>query len=666
MTAEHDPGKVASAGRERPRGAITVPEPERAPARVEPAPLDRRDTAFPVPAPRLALEALAPTAFALLYAAVLYRIWDVTWNIPIYEDRPDARQGIALFKGIHENGWWLHNPSLNWPFGQNYHDFPTGGETLQMVLAKVAMWVLPSPSAAMNVYYLLGFGVLALVTFLVLRHLRFGFVIASVVALIYTFLPYHFVHEQSHIFRSTYATAPLGFLVLLWAFSWRRRYLRDPAAPVRGRLRQSLRGDRVAVTVIVCVLIGITETMTTAFTMSLLAASAIVLAIRWREPERLLVAGALIGVLVMTFAVVQAPTLRFWLQEGRNASAGARNVAESEYYSLKISRLVLPEADHRVGAFGRFGAKAQEGSPLPTEGGQYLGLLGIAGFLAALIGLLGRGLRRSPRAGPEDRAWLTEHASLVVVLALLLGTVSGFNVVLAVAGFTQVRTWGRIEVILAFGCLVIVAIWFERLAVHLQGHLRRPVPALAALAVVVCAFGLLDGIRPAGRDYPAMRASWQNDETFVKGIIDTMPKGSAVFQFPAQKFPEAGPLERALDYDNFRGYIHDRGDRLRWSYGGIHGRPRADWQVKVRNQLGPIGALEPLLGLGYTGYWLDTFAFTPEAAEQQVNDINRTLKVKPLLSPDRRFYFWDLRPFKRRLGKSDRELRREATRTLGV
>ena len=138
MTAEHDPGNVASAG-----------------AR-----------AFPVAARRLALEALVPVAIALLYAAILYRVWDISWNIPIYEDRSDARQGVALFKGIDENGWWLHNPSLNWPFGQNYHDFPLGGETLQMVLAKVGMWVL-SPSATLNVYYMLGFGWVALVTFLV-------------------------------------------------------------------------------------------------------------------------------------------------------------------------------------------------------------------------------------------------------------------------------------------------------------------------------------------------------------------------------------------------------------------------------------------------------------------------------------------------------------------
>ena len=71
----------------------------------------------------------------------------------------------------------------------------------------------------MNLYYLGGFGVLAVVTFLVLRHLRFGYLVAAVGALVYTFLPYHFVHGEVHLYRSTYYSAPLACLLLVWAQS---------------------------------------------------------------------------------------------------------------------------------------------------------------------------------------------------------------------------------------------------------------------------------------------------------------------------------------------------------------------------------------------------------------------------------------------------------------
>ena len=48
----------------------------------------------------------------------------------------------------------------------------------------------------MNIYYFVGFGVVAAVTFLVLRHLRFGPVISAACALGFTFLPYHFTHGR--------------------------------------------------------------------------------------------------------------------------------------------------------------------------------------------------------------------------------------------------------------------------------------------------------------------------------------------------------------------------------------------------------------------------------------------------------------------------------------
>ena len=65
-----------------------------------------------------------------------------------------------------------------------------------------------------------------------------------------------------------------------------------------------------------------TETMTTIFTATLLGASAIVAAVRWRDPRQLLVSGALIVVLAVTFVGLNLPSLLYWHQEGRNPSPG--------------------------------------------------------------------------------------------------------------------------------------------------------------------------------------------------------------------------------------------------------------------------------------------------------------------------------------------------------
>ena len=117
---------------------------------------------------------------------------------------------------------------------------------------------------------------LASVTFLVLRHLRFGPVVAGIAALIYTFMPYHFTHGEMHLWRSTYYSAPLAALLLVWATAWRERFLVDPAATGKGTIRGNLRWPRIAGAMAIAVVIAGTETMTTGFTMVLLASGALV------------------------------------------------------------------------------------------------------------------------------------------------------------------------------------------------------------------------------------------------------------------------------------------------------------------------------------------------------------------------------------------------------
>ena len=622
--------------------------------------------AFPASSLRIALETMSAAVAAWVFAGVLYRVWDLRWSVPIYEDRADARGVAAQLKTIDETGWWVHNPKLNYPFGQFHADFPAGGESLQHFAMKLLMWVTPGYAQAMNLYYLGAFGLVAAVAFLVVRHLRFPYPIALVLALAYANLPYHLVHEQSHLHRSAYFSAPLACLLLLWALSWRTSFLRDPDPPPGVSWRANLRRGRVLFAVLLAVIVGVSETMTTAFTMALLGASAIVAIVRWREPQRALVAGALIAALLVSFVAVSAPTFVRIAEAGKNGQAGARLVSDSENYALKISRLVLPAGDHRLGPWGRFGERVQEGSKLPTEGGQYLGLLGIAGFLAAIVGLLAHGLRGSGRHDlrpVEDREALTDHASLLVVLSLLLGTVAGFSTLLAGVGFAQVRTWGRIEVILAFCALIVCAIWFERLGPRLR-RLRHPTPVIVALMLLVGTFALWDGIPPAHRDYKALAASWVSDERFVHSIEQRMPDGAAIFEFPVRQFPEAGPVARMQDYDLYRGYLHDDGS-LRWSYGGVKGRPIADWQMVVANKLGPAGSLPALLGLGYDGVWVDSYGYADGGAVVR-RELERVLREQPLRSEDGRLLFYDLAAYKRRLGRSDAQLRATAERQLGV
>lgn len=613
---------------------------------------------------RLPLETLAVASLAWLWGAILLRVWDMPKRLP-FDTRSDATLISSMVKTMDERGWYLNQPRLGAPFGQQFYDFPHGGESFQLMAMKVLVTLTGDWGLAINLYFFLGFGVLAAVTFLVLRHLRFGPVVAGIAALVFTFMPYHFTHGEMHLWRSTYYSAPLGALLLVWATAWRERFLRDPALEGKGSIRGNLRWPRIAGAVAIAVVIAGTETMTTGFTMVLLGSGAVVAAIRFREPARLVVAVGLIAVMGITFGILSYPTLNFYRVHGTNDQAARRLVTESELYGLKLSRMLTPQGGHRLHALSEVGNRAQDQSSVRSEGGQALGFLGIAGFLGALWGAFsGRWRRERPDTRPGwDRSALREDATTFTLLALLFGTIGGLSILVSMAGFSQIRVWNRIVLIIAFFAMVMVLMWSEQLTAWIRSRAKRPRAVLGVLAVAVLAFGLWDSIPPQRKPYAEIEAQHASDRAFVAEIDALMPDGAKILQLPIIEFPEAQPVGRMEDYDHLRAYLADDGT-LEWSYGSMKGRPDARWQITLRDKVGPIGALPAILGLGFEGIWIDTYGYVGK--EDEVDQIIEAVGVEPLVSSDGRFIFLDLRDYKRRTAMTDDELRQASIDILGV
>ena len=609
---------------------------------------------------------------AWAWTAAMLRIWSMPLRLP-WDTRSDATLISTMVKNTVDTGWFADQPRLGAPFGQNLHDFPHGGETFQLAAMKVVAALTGDWGLTMNLYFLVGAGVLAAVTHLVLRHLGFGPLVAAVAALLYMALPYRFAHGQMHLWRSTYFTAPLAALLLVWLACWRERFLRAPAdRSVRVWHRGALRWRRVAVAGALAVVVAGTETMTTAFTMTLLAVGAVVGALRHRDPQRLVVAGAVIAVMVATFAVLSLPTLLHYREHGSNEVAARRFTTESEWYGLKLTRLVLPEPGHRSTVLSDIGERSQDKTLLVSEPGQALGILGTIGFAGVLYAALTRrrGGEPSPESPPWDRAALRDSGVVNTLMAIGFGTIGGFSVLMAMAGFGQVRVWNRIMLFVAFFAMVELATRFEQLGRRIGSRAEaRRIPA-AAVAVAVLAFGLWDGIPPPRMSYDAIEARHGSDRSFVAAIEDTMDDGAAVFQVPVLDFPEVIAPGLMEDYDPLRGYLADSGS-LRWSYGAVKGRPESDWQSRLRDEVGPVGALPALLGMGFEGLWVDTYGYQPGPTHPgldpaEIDAIESAVGVEPLTSPDGRFLFFDLRPYRDGLGLDDAELRAEAVRVLGV
>lgn len=646
----------------------------------------RDDRIFPVRLPRLGLEGLLAAGVAWLWGAISYRVWDLSPTVPITASN-DARLISNLVKNVADQGWWTTNPDLGYPNGQQLYDFPHGGETWQMVIIRLLSAFTDSPGLLMNLYFLIGIGVAALAAYLALRHLRFGVGTALIASTALTWLPFRIGHGQYHLFRTSFWWVPLAVVLVLWVLHWRERFLVDADPPSRGSwradlvwtLRHNLRRRRVAIVLSMIVVLAGSETMTTAFTLTLLALTGVIASVRRRELSTLVVHGVAIAAIGVVLVVMFAPTLRFAAANGTNKEAGRRLVIEQELYGLKISNLLLPDPSHRWTAIGQPVAEIRESSPIPSEGGGSIGLLGAAGFFGAVGHALTRGWgsRRRDLRPLGDRDTLRDDIGLLVMVATLVATVSGGAILLGLAGFSQVRVWNRMSLLIGFASLAYVLTWLEKgwAAVRERiastpGRDRAWVRQVVGTALVIplVGFVLWDGAHVAGLDYEANDARWVADADYVAAIDEAMPNGTAIFQLPVIRFPESIPPGRMVDYDHLRGFVHTPEGHLRWSYGAMKGRPDGDWQLAVRDRPDPVGALPALIGAGFTGVWVDTFGYD-DGGEQIRADLDAATQVDPLVSADRRTLFYDLRPLRDRLIAGDRsmaDLEARARQQLGI
>jgi phosphoglycerol transferase len=187
-------------------------------------------------------------------------------------------------------------------------------------------------------------------------------------------------------------------------------------------------------------------------------------------------------------------------------------------------------------------------------------------------------------------------------MAVLVGVSGGVGALVALLVTPQFRALNRISVFVAFFSIAAVVAALDR-GVGRLGKWRAPVTYGVATALVLFAF--IDQ-RPDGRPgVSALAATFDSDRAFVERIERLLPPGAMVYQLPYTQFPEVPALHREPLYSSMRMFAHSR--HLRWSYGGMKGRPGDGWhqalnRLPLRDRLGTIGAA------GFTGLVLDRAA----------------------------------------------------------
>jgi len=585
------------------------------------------------------LEGTALSLFCLLIAYFVLKLWKADLRVP-FDYAGDGNFIGMLAKGILDNGWFQRNPSLGAPFGQALYDFPMGADNVHLLAMKLLSLVFHDFGRLINVYYVLTYPMTVLTAYFVLRHMGRARLTAAVFAVLFGFLPYHLNRGLGHLLLSSYEAVPLGALLLYWQSDRQALFFRESH---EGFFRGfTVRRRRAVAAIVIAFLIGGMGAYYAVFAAVTLLALAVVLAFSrsWRKT----ISSAFLAVLIAASVLANlAPSIAYTARNGQNPETGPgrRLPVETEYYGLKLAQIVLPVEGHRIRPLADLQQRSVNTS-MPSERGQAIGIVATAGLVALLLGGLGAmaGSRRREKS-PAIRVF-----TFGTVTAILVATVGGISLVLALGGLSQIRAWNRISVYLAFYSLAALALWAERLKSRAAGRLpaRRTAVAYGMAMVAVLAIGLFDQT-PAFtlKDYGYFRSRFANDKAFIGSIEARLGSDAAVFQLPFAPFPEAGPIHDMADYDHLRGYLHSKG--LRWSYAGIRGR-EGDWQGDLASR----SVWEVSIGAtltGFDGLYIDRSGYS-QAGRQVEQEASAALGA-PIVSRDQRLLFYDLRPLGDRL-----------------
>ena len=373
---------------------------------------------------------VAVTAIVALVLTSVYGLWMTKWSVP-WTYVWDGIFTAVQFQSIIEGGWIFENSRLGMPVGHVFYDFPTT-DLLHLIVIRAITLVVSDWATAYNIFFISTFFFTAGSAYWAGRKLGLDRGWAVAAAVLYVFLPYHYIRGQSHLFLSAYYAIPPIVVLCVWisqgVFSNFGTQKRIIGLSVFFSLMVSLSGVYYAF-----------------FACFLLVVAGVTGWLQFRRKLTPGIAGLCIITICLGIAVQLAPNFWYYCQEGRNGLVGKRSPVEAETHGLKVIQLLLPVMGHRVPILNEIANQYAAHAPLVAE--NRTAALGMVGGLGC-VSLLGVAVLAVGRAEGTNSGVVTSLARLNLS-AILLATIGGGGAVFAALISPQIRAYNRISVFIA-------------------------------------------------------------------------------------------------------------------------------------------------------------------------------------------------------------------------
>lgn len=558
--------------------------------------------------------------FSIFLALYIMEGWHVDLSTPfIYNG--DGLWISTIIKNLIDGAWYLSNGFSGFPFGSDAYDFPMSDSGSFLIL-KVLGIISGDYANVLNLYFLIGFPVTALVSYFVIRSFSVSSLLSLTGAIVFTFIPFHFL-RLGHLFYTWYFVVPL--------FAWYSLRI-SASEPLFFNKTESQRSRIFSV----LILLGLSSfgVYYAFFGVLMFLASGCIASLRIRTKKNIF--SAFVATVVVTAGVAANifPNYLYRIEHGPNSEVAQRSSAHSEILGLKITQLLLPRSGHRSGKLAEITRGYSASFPLVNENSfASLGLIGGVGFLL-LLGVLF--LQKSEH--PGNRKILVLHIfSKITLLLLLFATIGGFSSLFSILVTPEIRAWNRISIFIGFTSIAAFVLILDDRLDKIRNHRYISIIKLTVV-VILLSFAIWDQTTPACADCRLkMKMEFKNDGDFVEKIETIVPKGGAIYQLPYFPFPETPSLHNLGDYGHFRGYLHS--SSLKWSYGGMKGR-EGDLFFRELSQQPLTKQLEVIEHLNFSGIYIDRRGYVDHGRAIEIELSNLLDGSQVIVSDDNELAFY--------------------------
>lgn len=552
-------------------------------------------------------------------------------NVPLFLSGIDDAHFLSVAKNaIDGNSFWVMK-DLSAPFTTVRYNFPMlmafyyeffyffGFFTDNVILVN-------------NLYYICTYLFAVLGFILIARNLKINYCLALLGGLVFAFSQYHLFRSMHHVTASSYFVITLVFYFCLQIVFREKFNTYNLKSNDKLNLYSSL--------ILSSFLIGSVDIFYAYFGCAFISLCLLTSLLSKRYVAFLRGAFFLIMIAIILFSNLYPSILNSIINGTTKTSF--RDPYEAFYYGLMLVHLFMPKNFGEGHIFSWLTDSYNHTALFRSEATtSYLGIIGVCGFLILIFVLLVDSFRKIlQKLESEDNKGVFKFLSSLNIFALLLGFQSGIGVIIALTGFTKVRTYNRISVYILMFCVLTSIYLFDILYKKFFKNPKQTVIVIFSLLLLFLHINETSLLK-FPQKFLVNKEKIENIKEFSENINNHFKDGARILQLPILSYPENFVTHelRNCNYQIFP-YLFTKG--IQWSFGALSHTNEYFWQEALFNGNDALRIVENAKRQGFNGVSVNTDIVDSEKLLKDLKDI---LGEPLFFSKLKNIYFFDLKNF---------------------